>query len=112
MEYIYRSTAQELKNIFGRYLPDATQSDFYELDMVSAGVMRGPMARKCDMYFTIENKLMRFLQSSLTLYSVPKQVQTQITDRVLKMNLQAYAEQIIQKMVALAQAGIPLVPEE
>lgn len=62
--------------------------------------------------FTIENKLTRFLQSSLTIYSVPKQVQSQITDCILKMDLQAYAEQIIQKMVELTEAGIPLILEE
>lgn len=111
-EYIYSSMAPRLQKIFAEYLPEAKLKDFYEMDIASAGIMRAHMARKCDMYFTIENKLIRFLQSSLTLYSVPKQVQTQITDRVLKMNLQAYAEQIIQKLVALAQAGIPLVPEE
>ena len=27
-EYIYRSAAQELRHIFGKYLPDAVQSDF------------------------------------------------------------------------------------
>ena len=53
-DYIYRNTAQELMQIFGKYLPDAAQSDFYELELVSSGVMRGLMARRCDMYFTIE----------------------------------------------------------
>ena len=61
-DFIYRSTAQELRLIFGKYLPDAAQSDFYELDLVSGGVMRGLMARKCDMYFTIEKKITLFLQ--------------------------------------------------
>lgn len=111
-EYIYDSMAPRLQKIFAEYLPEAKLKDFYEMDIASAGIMRAYMARKCDMYFTIENKLTRFLQSSLTLYSVPKQVQAQITDRVLKMDLLAYAEQIIHKTVELAQAGIPLVPEE
>lgn len=111
-EYIYSSMTPRLQKIFAEYLPEAKLKDFYEMDIASAGIMRAYMARKCDMYFTIENKLTRFLQSSLTLYSVPKQVQAQITDRVLKMDLLAYAEQIIHKTVELAQAGIPLVPEE
>ena len=111
-EYLYNSMAPRLQQLFSEYLPEAEQKDFYEMDIASAGIMRAYMAKKCDMYFTIENKLSRFLQSSLTLYSVPKQVQLQITDRILKMDLQGYAEQIIQKLVGLSQAGIPLVPEE
>ena len=111
-EYLYNSMAPRLQQLFSEYLPEAEQKDFYEMDIASAGIMRAYMAKKCDVYFTIENKLSRFLQSSLTLYSVPKQVQLQITDRILKMDLQGYAEQIIQKLVGLSQAGIPLVPEE
>ena len=111
-EYIYDSMAPRLQQLFSEYLPEAKLKDFYEMDIASAGIMRAYMAKKCDMYFTIEDKLSRFLQSSLTLYSVPKPVQSQITDRILKMDLRSYAEQIIQRMVEVAQAGIPLVPEE
>ena len=111
-EYIYDSMAPRLQKLFSQYLPEAALKDFYEMDIASAGIMRAYMAKKCDIYFTLENKLTRFLRSSLTLYSVPKQTQAQITDRVLKMDLLAYAEQIIHKTVELAQAGMPLVPEE
>ena len=61
MEYIYQSTTAELYRIFGSYLPDYTESDFYELEIGSAGIMRGYMSRGCDMYFTLERKLERFL---------------------------------------------------
>lgn len=111
-EYIYDSMAPRLQKIFSGYLPDAELKDFYEMDIASAGIMRAYMAKPCDMYFTLENKLTRFLQSSLTLYSVPQEVRSQITDSILKMDLGAYAEQMIQRMVEMAQAGIPLVCEE
>lgn len=111
-EYIYDSMAPRLQKIFSEYMPDAELKDFYEMDIASAGIMRAYMAKPCDMYFTLENKLTRFLQSSLTLYSVPQAVRSQITDSILKMDLRAYAEQMIQRMVEMAQAGIPLVCEE
>ena len=111
-EFIYDSMAPRLQRLFSQYLPEAELKDFYEMDIASAGIMRAYMAKRCDKYFTVENKLTRFLQSSLTLYSVPKQVQLQITDCILNMDLQAYAEQIIRKIVEIAQSGTPLVPEE
>lgn len=111
-EFIYDSMAPRLQRLFSQYLPEAELKDFYEMDIASAGIMRAYMAKRCDKYFTVENKLTRFLQSSLTLYSVPKQVQLQITDCILNMDLQTYAEQIIRKMVEIAQSGTPLVPEE
>ena len=111
-EYIYGSMAGRLQKIFSKFMPDAKLKDFYEMDIASAGIMRAYMAKPCDLYFTIENKLTRFLQSSLTLYSVPREVQAKITDTILKMDLRSYAEQMIQKMIEMAETGIPLVSEE
>lgn len=111
-EYIYGSMAGRLQKIFSIYMPDAELKDFYEMDIASAGIMRAYMAKPCDLYFTIENKLTRFLQSSLTLYSVPKGVQAQITDSVLKMDLRSYAEQMIRRMAEMAETGISMVSAE
>ena len=41
-EYILRETAKELHGIFGSYLPDATERDFYDMEIGSASIMRGP----------------------------------------------------------------------
>ena len=111
-EYIYGSMAERLQKIFSKFMPDAKLKDFYEMDIASAGIMRAYMAKPCDLYFTIENKLTRFLQSSLTLYFVPKKVQAQIMDSILRIDLQSYAEQMIQRMETMAENGIPLVSEE
>ena len=104
-EYIYRSTAQELQQIFGKYLPNAAQSDFYELELVSAGVMRGLMTRKCDMYFTIEKKIALFLRCALKVYDVPAEEREAVISRVLVMDLAAIARSMVEKTVRLAQAG-------
>ena len=63
-EYIYQHTSSELYRIFGPYLPSYTESDFYELEIGSAGIMRGYMSSPCDTYFTLEKKLARFLSMS------------------------------------------------
>ncbi len=107
-DYIYRSTAQELRLIFGKYLPDAAQSDFYELDLVSGGVMRGLMARKCDMYFTIEKKITLFLRCVLKIYDVPAQEREAVIPQVLAMDLAAMARSTVENTVRLAQAGFDM----
>lgn len=107
-DFIYRSTAQELRLIFGKYLPDAAESDFYELDLVSGGVMRGLMARKCDMYFTIEKKITLFLQCALKIYDVPAQERETVIPQVLAMDLAAMARRTVENTVLLAQAGFDM----
>ena len=66
--YLYRSTAKRLEGIFGDDLPDAEAKDFYEMEIASTGMMRSFVAVPCDMYFTVERKIARFLECALKLY--------------------------------------------
>ena len=104
-EYIYKSAARELMQFFGQYQPSAALSDFYELELVSAGVMRGLMARKCDMYFTIDRKIALFLRCAMKVYDVPEAEREAVIARVLAMDLAAMARATVEKTVQLAQAG-------
>ena len=104
-EYIYQSTAKELHRIFGSYLPDAAESDFYELEIASGSVMRGYMTRKCDMYFPMERKLHLFLESCFSIYKVPEEEQKAVIGQILAMDIQSMAKQIIAQTVAQAEAG-------
>lgn len=50
-EIIHRSTTAELQAAFSAYLPGCAECDFYEMELGTAGMMRGYMARRCDPYF-------------------------------------------------------------
>ena len=69
--YLYHSTAERLQTIFGAYLPDAEPKDFCEMEIASASMMRSFVTVPCDMYFTVERKIARFLECALKLYNVP-----------------------------------------
>ena len=104
-EYIYKATADKLRYIFADYLPEAEPKDFYEMEIASAGITRGFMAKKCDFYFTMEHKLRRFLSCCFTLYRVPDEVQKQIIETVLQMELKPVAEKLVFDTVEKAEAG-------
>lgn len=69
--YLYRGTAKRLEGIFGDDLPDAEAKDFYEMEITSTGMMRSFVAVPCDMYFTVERKIARFLECALKICNVP-----------------------------------------
>ena len=110
--YIYHSTAKRLQTIFGPYLPEAQPKDFYEMEIASAGIMRGFMSVPCDVYFTMEAKISRFLDCSLKLYDVPKEKRAAITTAVLQMDLHTMALGIIQKTVQQAEKGFEALTEK
>ena len=97
-EYILRETAKELHGIFGSYLPDATERDFYNMEIGSASIMRGYMAHPCDEELTLEKKLRLFLTMSLRAYNVPKEEVDQVIRFVEGLDIRAIAEQVMQKL--------------
>ena len=111
-DYLYRSTAKRLQTIFGPYLPDAQPKDFYEMEIASAGIMRGFMSVPCGLYFTIEAKITRFLDCALKLYDIPAEKRAAVTAAVLQMDLHAMAAGIIQKTVQQAEAGFEALTAE
>ena len=97
-EYILRETAKELHGIFGSYLPDATERDFYDMEIGSASIMRGYMAHPCDGELTLEKKLRLFLTMSLRAYNVPKEEVEQVIRFVEGLDIRGIAEQVMQKL--------------
>lgn len=97
-EYIYQQTTNKLFDIFGSYMPGYSLSDFYELEIGSAGIMRGYMSRPCDKYFTLEKKLDRFLRMSMSAYNVPKDEQDRAVAFVESLDIVSTANSVMQKL--------------
>ena len=111
-EYIYEQMSARLPEIFSPYLPDAAAKDFYELEIASAGITRAFMAKPCDLYFTLERKLRRFLTSCFKLYEVPRERYLPIVERAAAMDLRGMAEQIVAAAVRAAETGFETVMTE
>ena len=110
--YLYRSTAKRLEGIFGDYLPDAEAKDFYEMEIASAGMMRSFMAVPCDVYFTVERKIARFLECALKLYNVPVERRREDPAAVLRLAQPAKAAVYIRPPVQQAEKGFEAVKAE
>ena len=111
-EYIYRVTSARLQAIFGAYLPCAQPKDFYEMEIASAGIMRSFMAVPCDLYFTIETKVARFLDCALKLYDIPPEKRRAVTAQVLALDLHTMAADIIRETVQQAEEGFKALQSE
>lgn len=99
-ERIHRMTALAVAKIFRTYLPECSDSDFYEMEIGTAGIMTGYMARRCDIYFTLERKLERFLRMALGAYQVPKPEQDAIVSQICKLDICQIADSVMQKLFA------------
>lgn len=97
-EYIYLHTTVELKQIFGGNFPDYSDSDFYEMEIGTAGLMRSYMARKCDIHFPLERKLSRFLTAAMRVYRVPEDELEQAVRFVERLDIRSIAERVMHTL--------------
>lgn len=74
--------------------------DICDSDIGSAAIMRGYMARPCDVYFTLERKLERFLQLTLRIYCVPEEKQREVMALIASLDIRAIANEVMQKLFA------------
>lgn len=111
-ELISSHTSVVLQRCFGQYLPGLSQSDFYEMDIGTCGMMRAFMARKCDHYFTLDKKIQRFLEMSLTVYHVPPEEQKEILAYVASVDIRTAAGQVLDRLFAALAMENPLNREE
>ena len=98
LDYIQRATAQELYRIFGPYQPELTEQDFYELELGSAGLMRGYMANPCTADFPLERKLNKFLTLALRGYKVPEDELQKILSFVAGLDMRGIAQNVMEEL--------------
>lgn len=98
MEFIYENTAKELMQIFGDRFPGYQESDFYEMDIGTCGLMRGYMAKPCDIHFPLQRKIDRFLTSSLRIFRVEGEELEQVLAFVRGLDLVPAADQVIAQI--------------
>lgn len=99
-EIIYHTITGKLEDIFREHLPELETKDFYELEIASGGIMRGFMTVPCDMYFTMERKVRRFLETTFLVYRVSDEKINEAIDFVSQFDYEIIAQQTIDRMLA------------
>ena len=98
LDYIQRATAKELHRIFGPYQPGLTEQDYYELELGTAGLMRGYMANPCTADFPLERKLEKFLTLALRGYKVPEEELQQVLSCLAGLDIRGIAQKVMEEL--------------
>lgn len=78
------------------------------MEIASASMIRGYMAVPCDMYFTVEDKISRFLDCALKLYNVAEPERKRIISLTLSMDIRTIAEDIVRSTTKKVEEGLPI----
>ena len=98
LDYIQRATAKELHRIFGPYQPGLTEQDYYELELGTAGLMRGDMANPCTADFPLERKLNKFVTLALRGYKVPEEELQKVLSFLAGLDMRGIAQKVMEEL--------------
>lgn len=103
---IMHTITGKLEQIFGEHLPNFETKDFFELEIASGGVMRSFMTVPCDMYFTMERKVRRFLEATLRIFKVPDEKIEEAVNFVSQFDYPTIAQSTINNMLAYLDGSL------
>jgi len=106
IDIIHQAITEKLEQIFKAHLPHLQTRDFYELEIASGGVMRSFMARPCDMYFTMERKVKRFLETTFRIYQVSDEKIQEAIEFVQQFDFPDIAKNTIDRMLQYLKESI------
>lgn len=102
--YIQHTITEKLEVIFKEQLPGLETKDFYKLEIATGGIMRGFMTIPCDMWFTMDQKVAAFLETTLKIYDVPKEKIQEAIRFVEQFDYPVLAQNAIQSMLKRMEA--------
>lgn len=103
---IMRSITGKLEQLFKAYQPDMEAKDFYEFEIATGGVMRGFMTVPCDLYFTMERKVRRFIECVFRIFQVPEEKTEEAIAFVSRFDYPTLSRQTIDAMLSRLDSGI------
>ena len=96
---IHKMVTKMIYRSFKDAFPDYGEKDFYELEIGTAGLMRGYLAYPCNMYFTLENKIDRFLETGMSIYRVPPEKRKYVIASVHGLPMEEVAVQMVADVI-------------
>lgn len=96
---IQQMITEKLEAIFGELRPELDTKEFYKLEIASGGIMRGFMTIPCDMWFTMDQKVASFLETTFLVYRVPDEKIQQAIQFVSKFDFSTVAQNVINGML-------------
>lgn len=105
-QIIQNTITKKLEYLFKEHLPEMETKDFYMLEIASGGIMRNFMMVPCDMWFTMEQKIEAFLETTFRVYCVPEEKIREAVEFVSRFDYNKIAGETIDTLLAFLKDEI------
>lgn len=98
-EHIRTWAAEKNYQLLKEKLPDWTEHDFRQKEIVASGIEFAAMKTACDRAFPLDQKVSLFLDAMMMLYGISERERKKTIERILKSDYQTTAEEMFRKFV-------------
>lgn len=98
LQQVHKTLTKKIEEVFKEMLPNLETKDFYELEIASAGIMRGYISVPCDMYFTIDRKIKRFIESNFKIYDVSNETIEKVLNFLKQFDFKEVANEVLKTL--------------
>lgn len=95
---VHNTVTAKLEYIFKNSLPNYDTKDFYCLELAASGIMRSYLNRQCDMFFTMDLKVEKFIEVLLLIYRVPDKTIKEAINYIKQFDFKTIAQEFILNM--------------
>lgn len=99
-EIIQRTISKKMMHHFAELHPEFEEKDFYEMEIATSGIIRGFMSVPCDIYFTMERKVNRFIEVAFLVYRAPDEKIAEALAFVKRFDFPSAAQDAVNTMIA------------
>lgn len=97
-DVVYHKLTTKLEDIFKDHLPELETKDFFELEIASGGIMRGFITMPCNMYFTMDRKVRRFIEATFLVWRVPDEKINEAIEFVSQFDFKAISKETLENL--------------
>ena len=97
-DVVYHKLTTKLEDIFKDHLPELETKDFFELEIASGGIMRGFITMPCNMYFTMDRKVRRFIEATFLVWRVPDEKINEAIEFVSQFDFKTIAKETLENL--------------
>ena len=98
LQIVHKTITSKLEEVFKELLPNFETKDFYELEIASAGIMRGYISVPCDMYFTMDRKVKRFIEANFRIYKVDENTINEVLEFLKQFDFKTIANEVLNNL--------------
>lgn len=98
-EFIKLWAAEKNYNLFHNMLPEWTENDFRNKEIVASGIEFAALKTFCDRNLTLDKKVSVILDSMMMLYEVQNEKRKEVIDKILTMDYEKIAKDMFEKFI-------------